>query len=78
MVHVCDRFDVELEELTHRGRNNQLSVVRALICYWAREDLGVPGSQIAVKLEISQQAASKASKRGEAYCLDNDIRLDIF
>ena len=77
VVTVCDRFDVELKQLTHRGRNNPLSLVRALICYWAREDLGVPGTQIAVRLKMSQQAASKASKRGEAYCLDNELRLDL-
>ncbi len=77
MIYVCDRFDVELEQLTHRGRDNQLSLVRALICYWGSDNLGIPGTQIAVRLKMSQQAASKASKRGETYCLDNDIRLDI-
>ena len=77
MTYVCDRFDIELKQLTHRGRDNQLSLVRALICYWGNENLGIPGSHIAVRLKMSQQAASKASKRGENYCLDNGIRMDI-
>jgi len=77
MTYVCDRVDVELEQITHRGRDNQLSLVRALICYWGSENLGVAGTQIAVRLKMSQQAASKASKRGKTYCLVNGIRLDI-
>ncbi len=54
-----------------------VSLIRLLICYWGSESLGIPGTQIAVRLKMSQQAVSKASRRGKAYCLDNDIALDI-
>ena len=75
--YICEYFDVECSQLVNRGRVNQLSLARALICYWGNEYLGIPSTQIAVRLKMSQQAASKALKRGKAYCLDNNLVLDI-
>ena len=67
----------KVRNITIRGRENQLSIARTLICYWGSEYLGLPGTRIAVRLKMSQQAASKALLRGKAYCLENDLELKI-
>jgi len=70
---VCGYFDVEQTELPKKGRQNTLSTVKSLICYWGTQELGLSTTEIAACLGISQPAISKAGKRGAEYCQQSGL-----
>jgi len=70
---VCDYFDVEQKDLSQKGRQNTISTVKSLICYWGTRELGLSSTEIATYLGISQPAISKAGKRGADYSLMNGL-----
>ncbi|NOX42362.1 MAG: hypothetical protein GXP19_01315, partial [Gammaproteobacteria bacterium] len=67
-------MDVQPSQLQHKGRSNNVSDAKGLICYWGIYVLGISSTKIARFLEISQPAVSKSSKRGADYCLRNGFR----
>lgn len=62
---VCHLCDVQEQLLLKRSRNNPCSKAKALICYWGTTELGLPASELALRLEISQQAVSKWIIKGQ-------------
>ena len=66
---VCKHYNISREQLCQKGRSNDLSLVKALICFWGTSKLGITTRQLANKLGISQPAVSKLSKKGRDYCL---------
>ncbi len=75
--NVCQSYGVPPKYITHKGRVNALSTVKALICYWGTTKLGVSSTEISIRLNISQPAVSQASKRGLRHCLANEIELEV-
>lgn len=64
---VCDYFEIDPVDIVKKGRQNELSNAKSLICYWGIQTLGISSTEIANNLDISQPAISKASKRGAEY-----------
>ena len=73
---VCDYFEIEQTDLTRKGRQNTVSIVKSLICYWGTQVLGLSSTDIATYLGISQPAISKAGKRGAEYSLQHGLFLE--
>ncbi len=73
---VCEDYNVERLRLTSKARGNELALVKSLVCFWGAEELGVTLVEIAMRLEISQQAVSKWVKKGRDYCRSEQLSLD--
>jgi len=59
---VCQFVSVKPADLLMMGRNNNLSITKALIGYWRTQVIGFAATDIAIHLAVSQLAISKASK----------------
>ena len=75
---ICFFYEIDPALITTKGRANNLSLSKSLICYFAVEDLGISQRDLAEYLEMSQVAVSKAVARGRMYCLENEVRLEQF
>ncbi|VAX00967.1 hypothetical protein MNBD_GAMMA21-1113 [hydrothermal vent metagenome] len=73
---VCTHFSVNPLEITHKGRQNSLSIVKSLVCYWGTQELGLSSTEIARCLNVSQPTISKAVKRGLQYSQAHTINLE--
>jgi len=73
---VCAHFSINPLEITHKGRQNTLSIVKSLVCYWGTQELGLSSTEIARYLNVSQPAISKAVKRGLQYSQEHTINLE--
>ncbi|HEB87716.1 MAG TPA: hypothetical protein ENI68_11980, partial [Gammaproteobacteria bacterium] len=73
---VCDYFDVKPTDLSRKGRQNTISIVKSLICYWGTQKLGISSTEIASYLGISQPAISKAGVRGADYTHQHGIEWE--
>lgn len=74
---VCQSFELEMERLKDKGRLNEVSMAKALICYWGVRQLGVKTSTLASRLGISQPAVSKSVKRGAEYCREKGLKMEV-
>ena len=76
---VCDYFEVDSSQLQMKGRANNLSTAKGIICYWGTQKLGISSTEFVNILKISQPAISKASKRGYEYCEQEGLEMeDLF
>ena len=73
---VCKRYAIKADQLMQKGRANDISVAKALICYWGIRKLGVTTVVLAKRLGISQSAVSQAEKRGQVSCLAENIEFE--
>ena len=74
---VCERCEVAQSELRLRSRENSASRAKAMICYLAKEKLGIRSKEVAQKLAISRPAVSKWIAKGRKIGQENDW-VDIF
>jgi len=51
--------------LYSKGRHKVRAEARSVFCYWSVRELGVEGTQIAKKLQMSQPGVAYAVRRGE-------------
>ncbi len=65
---VCIYIGILPKDIIKKGRQNDISDAKSLICYWGTQVLGLSSTAIAIGLSIGQPSISKASKRGEIYC----------
>ena len=63
------------DDLWKKGRNNNLSHAKGLICYFGCRRLGLTGKELAGYFNISQPSVSQAIQRGERYAKENKIKL---
>ncbi len=66
--NVCTYFEISPVDIVKKGRQNDISHAKDLICYWGMQVLGLSSTEIANYLNISQPSISKANKRGDKYC----------
>lgn len=71
---VCKYTDIDVCDLKKKGRDNNISLSKNLVCYWGTQILGIPAIEIAVYLNMSQPAVSKAKSRGADYCKEHDLK----
>ncbi len=73
---VCNKLDVDPDAITQRGRNCALSSARGIVCYMGVRILAIPGQTLAIRLNMSAPAVSKAISRGKNYCVEHGLGLD--
>jgi len=71
--YVCKRFKLKEDQIRVSGRNNTVSHARDVLCFWAKEHLGLTSTQLEAQLKLSQSAVSRAAKRGRDYCFDHKM-----
>jgi REP element-mobilizing transposase RayT len=74
---VCLYCGVKEEQLAQKARANDLSLAKALICFWGSRELNLSLREIAHRLAISQPATSQWVKRGREYCRELEIDFEV-
>ncbi len=58
-------YQIDREDLYSKSRQKIRAEARSVFCYWAVRELGVEGTQIAKKLQMSQPGVAYAVRKGE-------------
>ncbi|MDQ6967277.1 MAG: hypothetical protein Q9M14_01165, partial [Mariprofundaceae bacterium] len=72
---VCRLLAVNLEDLQKKGRANNLSMAKWVICYLGYSQLGINGAKLARFFNTSRPSISKAIQRGEKYVKDSGLKV---
>jgi predicted transcriptional regulator len=72
---VAEVMGISQEQVTAFGKSPQTVKARSLLCFWAHWKLGMSTAEIAMRIDISQPAASRSSKRGEQIAKENQFEL---
>ena len=72
---VCGILSVDPEDICKKGRSNNLSYAKGLICYLGHGRLGLSGKELARYFKISRPSVSQAIQRGERYAKKNKVNL---
>lgn len=72
---ICGMMSVDPEEIRKKGRANNLSYAKGLICYFGYCQLGLTGKELAGYFNISRPSVSQAIQRGERFAKENKIKL---
>ena len=75
VTEVCGLLSVSPEDLWKKGRANNLSHAKGLICYLGYTRLGLSGTELARYLKISQPSVSQAIERGKQFARDRQVKL---
>ena len=72
---VAQIFELKPEEVLSTVRQRRRMNARGLLCYWAVNELGIPGSAVANRLKMNKSTVSRAVVRGEKIALDKTLEL---
>ena len=72
---ICLMLSVDPDDLYKKGRANNLSMAKGLVCYFGYYQLGINGKQLARYFGISRPSVSQAIQRGEKYAKENNLKL---
>ena len=72
---VLEMYPIEREELYSKIRQKVRAEARSVFCYWAVRELGVEGTQMAKRLNMSQPGISYAVSKGERIVKDNKFKM---
>lgn len=62
---VLEIYQIDKEDLYSKSRQKIRAEARSIFCYWAVRELGIQGTQVAKRLEMSQPGIVYAINRGE-------------
>lgn len=72
---VAEIYGIDKEELYLRGRQKTRAEARSLLFYWAVRELGMSGTLLARRLEMSQPGVVYAVNKGEKIAKERNYRL---
>jgi REP element-mobilizing transposase RayT len=72
---VCEMLSVHPDALQKKGRANNLSYAKGLICYLGYWHLGISGKELAGYFNIARSSVSQAIQRGEKYVKERGVKL---
>ena len=72
---VCRMLSVDPDDLHKKGRANDLSSAKGLICYLGYYQLGINEKELARYFSISMPSVSQVIKRGEKFTKENNVKL---
>ena len=72
---VLEIYRIDREELYSKGRQKVRSDARSVLCYWAVRELGVEGTQMAKRLQMSQPGVAYAVRKGERIVRDKNLYM---
>ncbi|MFH1791045.1 MAG: transposase [Candidatus Omnitrophota bacterium] len=73
--HVCALYKIPPKELLKKGRSNELSAAKGLICYWGYCTLGISGADLSRYFNISRPAISKNIALGKNISEEQCLKL---
>ncbi len=72
---VAELYEIELNEIFSKGRQDRRVKARSLLCYWAVRELGVSLRDLAREFEMSPAGIGYSVERGEVIARKNQYRL---
>ncbi|MEW5950192.1 MAG: transposase [Thermodesulfobacteriota bacterium] len=75
VTEVCEILSVDPGDIRKKGRANNLSYAKGLICYLGHSRLGLTGMELARYFNISRPSVSQAIQRGERFAKKNEAKL---
>ena len=73
---VAKTFKLKPDELLSNIKQRKRVKARSVLCYWAVNELKLPGAAVARRLKICKSAVSRAVVRGER--IASDMKLELF
>jgi hypothetical protein len=64
------------EDLLNPGKHPNRVKARSVLTHWAVTELGLPATQVGLKLGLGQTAASRAAQRGRKIVMEMGIRIE--
>jgi putative transposase len=74
-LRVAEIFGIDKKELYLKGRQKKRSEARSLLFYWAVRELGMSGTSLAKRFEMSQPGVVYAVNKGEKIANERGYRL---
>jgi len=72
---VLDLYRIEKEDLYSKSRQKVRAEARSVFCYWGVRELGLEGTRMAKRLNMSQPGVAYAVRKGEKIVKDNDFQM---
>ena len=72
---VAGLLQMNLTDVWIGGKKPKTVQARALLCYWATEDLGLTATAVGERFKLSPSAASRSARRGEQMAEEKGWRL---
>ncbi|MGD8345434.1 MAG: helix-turn-helix domain-containing protein, partial [Desulfobacterales bacterium] len=69
-------FDLKPQAVLTKGKKRIRVKARGVLCFWAVNELGMTGAEVARRLKISKSGVSRAVARGEEIAAK--MRLNLF
>ena len=69
-------FKLSDEDLLNPGKHPNRVKARSVLTYWAVTGLGLPATEVGLKLGLGQSAASRAAQRGRKIVTEMGIRIE--
>ena len=72
---VAEICEIEVNDISLKGKRQKRVKARSLFCYWAVQELGISLTELAKRLGISVAGVGYAVERGEIIARENDYQL---
>ncbi len=72
---VLKLYQIGKEELYSKSRQKVRAEARSVLCYWAVRELGLEGTSLAKRLNMSQPGVAYAIKKGEKIVKENNFQI---
>ncbi len=72
---VLELYQIEKEALYSKSRQKVRAEARSVFCYWAVRELGLEGTRMAKRLNMSQPGVVYAVKKGEKIVKTNNLQM---
>jgi len=74
---VLDLYRIKKEDLYSKSRQKVRAEARCVFCYWGVRELGLEGTRMAKRLNMSQPGVAYAIRKGEKIVKDNDFQMIV-
>ena len=72
---MADNYDIEIDDIILKGKQQKRIKARSLFCYWAVRELGFSLTELARRLGISVAGVGYSVERGEIIARENNYQL---
>ena len=72
---MADIYEIEIDDISLKGKQQKWVKPRSLFCYWAVRELGISLTELAKRLGISVAGVGYSVERGEIIARENDYQL---
>ena len=74
-ARVSEVLKIKTQDIWAKGKYQRIVYARSLLCYWAVRELGIPMSNLSIKLGISIPSISISVRRGQRIAEENKFTL---